>query len=212
MKRILYGALCTIMLLALTISCQPRYILVPMPGTTTEEEHNPYILSFRDLKDKLENGEDGEYYIAGVLVDPESEDLPINVSGNKTVRGNVRVAANEASTAFSRALLADNVEESAACVIFAVEDNATISFSDFTVDIEESVAEKVDAVISVDSGKLSVASMTVSVETTDPATPAEPVVGVAVGDKATAENVSVSSSAITVTVSEGNENWRLSRT
>ena len=209
MKRILLGALCTIMLLALTISCQPRYILVPMPGTTTEEEHNPYILSFRDLKDKLENGEDGEYYIAGVLVDPESEELPINVSGNKTVRGSVRIVANQPSTALSKAILADTAEESAASVIFAVQDNATVSFSDFSVDIDESVAEKVDAVISVDSGKLSVASMTVSVESEDPSTPAEPVVGVAVGDKATAENVTVSSSAITVTVSEGNEDKTL---
>ena len=209
MKRVLSGASCTIMLLALTISCQPRYVLVPMPGTTTEEVHNPYILSFADLKDKLENGEDGEYYIASVSVDPESEDLPINISGNKTVKGSVRVAANEASTAFRKALLADTAEESAANVIFAVEDNATVSFSDFTVAIEESVAEKVDAVISVDSGKLLVDSMTVSVETTDPATPVEPIVGVAVGDKATAENVTVSSSAITVTVSEGNQDTAL---
>ena len=207
MKKTLTTIIGVVAILLAITACQPKYVIFPFPGGTNTPSGNAdnEISTFATLKDALENGADGKYVLKDVPIDPNSDSLPIKVNGNKEFSGTANItdtAALGGATANSIMLFADNAEEK--LVIFEIQDAATVKFTDFTATVASTVADKVEAVISVDAGAITANNVSITVEG---ASGGKTVTGIALGANATADNVSIVNSATaSIDIAEGNEN------
>lgn len=205
MKKTLTTIIGIVAILLAITACQPKYVIFPFPGGTNTPSGNAdnEISTFAALKDALENGADGKYVLKNVPIDPNTDSLPIRVNGNKEFSGTANItdtAASSGATANSIMLFADNTEEK--LVIFEIQNAANVKFTNFTATIASTVADKVEAVISVDSGAITANNVSITVEGTSEGTP---VTGIALGANATADKVSIVNSATaSIDIAEGN--------
>ena len=159
------------------------------------------ITTYQQMKSLLSGSGSGTYYLDNVPFAADAE--AVDVNGKKNILGSVDVnGAGTQVVAKGIAAKADPSETSEPIVIFRIADRAEVSFSNFTANVKASVAGNVE-IISVDAGKLSASNVEVKKE----ASPTASVVGIAIGTKATAENISVVNSAsASITIAKGNEN------
>lgn len=204
MKKTLTTIIGVVAILLAITACQPKYVIFPFPGGTNTPSGNAdnEITTFAALKDALENGADGKYVLKNVPIDPNTDSLlPIRVNGNKEFSGTANITdttASSGATANSIMLFADNAEEK--LVIFEIQDTATVKFTDFTATVASTVADKVEAVISVDAGEITANNVSITAEGT-------PVTGIALGANATADKVSIVNSEETkIVIDDNNEN------
>ena len=205
MKKTLTTIIGVVAILLAITACQPKYVIFPFPGGTNTPSGNAdnEITTFAALKDALENGADGKYVLKNVPIDPNTDSLlPIRVNGNKEFSGTANITdttASSGATANSIMLFADNTEGEK-LVIFEIQDTATVKFTDFTATVASTVADKVEAVISVDAGEITANNVSITAEGT-------PVTGIALGANATADKVSIVNSEETkIVIDDNNEN------
>ena len=210
MKKTLTTIIGVVAILLAITACQPKYVIFPFPGGTNTPSGNANneISTFAALKDALENGADGKYVLKKVPIDPNTDSLPIRVNGNKEFSGTANITdtvVSSGATANSIMLFADNTEGEK-LVIFEIQDTATVKFTDFTATVASTVANKVEAVISVDAGAITANNVSITVEGTSEGTS---VTGIALGENAKAENISVETSNIVVNIDENNQDESL---
>lgn len=208
MKKALITIISVAVLLFAFTACQPRYVIIPIPGgtNTPSGSENNELSTFAALKNALENGADGKYVLNNVPIDPETDNLPIKINGNKEVTGNAVIGNTVLSAtvvANEPMLLADESEDSK-IVIFEIQDSATAKFTDFTATVTNDAVDRIESVISVDAGNLEANNVSISVSG---GTAETVVTGISLGQNTTPDKVSiVNSETASIEIAEGNEN------
>lgn len=199
MKKILITIISIAVLLLAFTACQPRYVIVPIPGgtTTPSGSEDNEISTFAALKNALENGTDGKYILNKVPIDPETDELPIKIKGSKEITGSVKVRGTISAfsmSADSPALMANET----GIVIFEIQDESTATFNAFSAEIDETSAEKVEAVISVDNGKIIADNITITTSGDTAVT------GIAIGENTDSDNIAISNTNAVISIDENN--------
>lgn len=193
MKNILRITASVIITLLVVASCQPRYIILPIPNDPAGEETTiTEISSVDELRAFLERGGNGKANVRYLVIDPTTEDLPITVNGTKEIGGALQVGNASSSSAYSINLLAateEQVNESTA--VFYVPSGSEMNLSNLNATISEEAVSKVSALVEVDTGNISLSGVSINVPET--VTTAEFSTIKATGNT-TSANISISSS------------------
>lgn len=193
MKNILRITASVIITLLVVASCQPRYIILPIPNDPAGEETTiTEISSVDELRAFLERGGNGKAKVRYLVIDPTTEVLPITVNGTKEIGGALQVGNASSSSTYSINLLAateEQVNESTA--VFYVPSGSEMNLSNLNATISEEAVSKVSALVKVDTGNISLSGVSINVPET--VTTAEFSTIKATGNT-TSANISISSS------------------
>ena len=219
MKKTAYALL--LAMLVLVASCT-QYVYIPVdttPGGGNHESTGPETYNVTDingLNAALRSAAPGDKVNMNISTDTDetpTSSFPIQLPNGIDLSGSFRytapAGANGASVLSFSALNAapEEAAETTGITLFAVADTASVSFSGFTATFDETTAAEVASVISVNTGKLTVDSLSVEVESTEPATTVTAPVAISLGTEATTETLTITNTEnVEIAIDENNGN------
>ena len=163
MKKIINfiaGALITLLIVT---SCQPRYVIIPIPSKPSAGETTS-INNVAELRAFLEKSGNGKAIVNRLIIDPTVENLPITVNGIKEIEGSLQVGNTSSSSAYSINLLADTGEQTnVPTAVFYVPTGTAMNLNNLSATISEEAVSSVSALIEVDTGNISLDNVSITV-------------------------------------------------
>lgn len=165
MKNILRFIVGATITLLVAVSCQPRYVILPIPSDPAGEEATiTDINSVAELRSFLEKSGNGKANVKSLVIDPTVESLPITVNGIKEIEGSLQVGNTSSSSAYSINLLADTGgQTNVPTAVFHVPAGATMNLNNLSATISEEAVSSVSALIEVDTGNISLDNVSITV-------------------------------------------------
>ena len=159
MKKIINfiaGALITLLIVT---SCQPRYVIIPIPSKPSAGETTS-INNVAELRAFLEKSGTGKAIVSNLVINPDTDELPITVNGTKEIEGSLYVG-NISSYAVN--ISANTQEPDATTAVFHVPAGATMNLNNLSATISEEAVSSVSALIEVDTGNISLDNVSITV-------------------------------------------------
>ena len=210
MKNILRFIVGATITLLVAVSCQPRYVILPIPSDPAGEEATiTDINSVAELRSFLEKSGNGKANVKSLVIDPTVENLPITIKGSKEIGGSIQIGkATPGNTSLSINLLADTEEQAnELSAVFYVPSGAEMNLSNLNASITEEAVSKVSALVEVDTGNITLSNVSISVP--DTVNTAE-FSTIKATENTTSANISISSSEnISVFIPEDNNDESL---
>ena len=151
----------------------------------------------RDILRKAHNGD--EIFLNGLSIDPTSGDFtPYEINKDVEIGGFLKLS-KEASAR----ILAASRANTGTIVIFTVNDTAAAIINEFSVDIDDSIAPDIKAIIETDRGKITAESFTLNYSGSTS------IVAINLGINANADSLAGNLQGLIVTIDENNENKKV---
>ena len=163
MKKIIHFIVGALVMLLIVTSCQPRYVIIPIPSRPSAGETTS-INNISELRIFLEKSGNGKAIVDRLIIDPTVESLPITVNGIKEIEGSLQVGNTSSSSAYSINLLADTGgQTNVPTAVFRVPAGATMNLNNLSATISEEAVSSVSALIEVDTGNISLDNVSITV-------------------------------------------------
>ena len=159
MKKIIHfiaGALITLLVIT---SCQPRYVIIPIPSKPSAGETTS-INNVAELRAFLEKSGTGKAIVSKLVINPDTNELPITVNGTKEIEGSLYVG-NISSYAVN--ISANTQEPDATTAVFYVPAGAVMNLNNLSAAISKEAVSSVSALIEVDTGNISLDNVSITV-------------------------------------------------
>ena len=159
MKKIINfiaGALITLLIVT---SCQPRYVIIPIPSKPSAGETTS-INNVAELRAFLEKSGTGKAIVSNLVINPDTDELPITVNGTKEIEGSLYVG-NISSYAVN--ISANTQEPDATTAVFYVPAGAVMNLNNLSAAISEEAVSSVSTLIEVDTGNIALDNVSITV-------------------------------------------------
>ena len=159
MKKIINfiaGALITLLIVT---SCQPRYVIIPIPSKPSAGETTS-INNVAELRAFLEKSGTGKAIVSNLVINPDTDELPITVNGTKEIEGSLYVG-NISSYAVN--ISANTQEPDATTAVFYVPAGAVMNLNNLSAAISEEAVSSVSTLIEVDTGNIALNNVSITV-------------------------------------------------
>ena len=179
----------------IAVSCT-QYQIIPIPMPDTGKSDTITVSTTADFLSAVLSAEDGDTIIADNVSMPSSCLGTMSIANDISINGSINLT-DSVATGLAASTLSTR---STGKALFSIIGGATVDFSDLTVNVADSVADLVSAIVSVDNGGITANGFTVT--TSEEKT----VVGIYIGASVKAKDVSISASvSVNIEIDEENE-------
>ena len=180
-------------ILLLALGCT-QYRVIPYPGGGITGSNTSTVRTAADLYSAIQNAKDGDKIKAKDVVIPTSYLGLMSITKDITITGDMVVGETAATANLSAELRSEGTGKA----LFSIKSGAIVDFSSLTINVADTAASSISAIIDVQDGGITAKSF--RVETSDNVT----VTGIYIGASINAENVSINGSSVTVSIDENN--------
>ena len=159
MKKIIHFIVGALVMLLIVTSCQPRYVIIPIPSRPSAGETTS-INNVAELRAFLEKSGTGKAIVSNLAINPDTDELPITVNGTKEIEGSLYVG-NISSYAVN--ISANTQEPDATTAVFHVPAGATMNLNNLSATISEEAVSSVSALIEVGTGNIALNNVSITV-------------------------------------------------